>query len=50
MLVTVELHGKKTYNDEHPLIREHFRNMDMSNAEEDSTGEDVSGKSTREDS
>jgi hypothetical protein len=39
----------KTHNDEHPLIREHFSNMDMSNAEEDSTGEVISGKSRRGD-
>ena len=26
-----------TYNDEHPLIRKHFRNVDVSDAEEDSS-------------
>jgi hypothetical protein len=49
MLVTVKSHGKKTHNDEHPLIREHFGNMDMSDAEEDSTEEAISGRSRRRD-
>lgn len=33
----------KTHNDEHPLVWEHFGNMDMSNAEEYGTKEDISG-------
>ena len=50
MLVAVGSHGKKTHYDEHPLIRKHFGNMDMSDSEEDSTGEDISCESRRGDS